>query len=708
MITGVSPSFAARAENAVSSLSTSSYQARCVRSPARNASTLSHSAELIIPTPRSYACRMTWTDGALLARTSDQVEGVGDRVSADRLGRHYTTAGRGQIHVWAPDGRFLRTVGHVGSGPGEFANGRLGVFPSPNGHLYIIDNHHRLTVLDSAFRLVRTFNSRGSSSIFRAAVLDDGTLLDAERPLDPTRYFGITRLDHANDAGEPIPVRSFDVISAAERKVPRTSRARLIAYSGGDRFWAGPPQVAGRGYELQEWRVDGTLLRTVRRNASWYPSGIDESPSSSEKASAPPGEIEELFDLGDGLLFVAARVTNAAAGQRISSPRAIQYAGTVHLTFTGKSLMREPDKYWHLAGQCQLAKRYSRFQWVGSKAHCGAIAKLIFPAARKGCGPWNSNSFVSTYASNINRSCRGLYVLCLVTAHPIFAQIVARATTPDLQLIERFTVPDPKDGMAPLSIGAAFCGNSRIVVAYERPRAIALFDSTGRRVWYRERNQMIESLRCSGDTIALLARNDDWVFQLIAAATGREITHTSVETNIGDVVELIGWTGRIWALEILITSNGKSRTIVLVDTAGVRAGAVTLPDTAPTRTDAQRTQLMEVWNAMFKAVWPDTLRAQAIALDDGGRSAILGRIYAAPSGAYLMQRRDMEDKPLSRDANRIYDVVSETGLVTGRLRLPIGTAVTSFSGTHVLLLRRDPNETTPRTRVVLAELKSHE
>lgn len=284
-------------------------QALCKRPV--SASTTSRASRLVISTPPAPACRITWISGSVAARTSDAVERVGDRLSVDRRGRFYTSTGRGRFHVWTPDGRLFFSGGERGAGPGEFASGRLGIFPSPTGDIYVLDNQRRLTVLDSMFRRRRTFTSYGgSSSIFRTAVLPDGSLLDGERPFDDTHFFGIVRLDHRPDKNEPDLVRAFGEIPATERQLPRTERGRLIAYTAGDRFWAGPPQASGRGYELQQWRTDGTLLRTVERRAAWYPSGVDRASRGTRLRNEPPGEIEALFDLGDDLLMVIARVTN--------------------------------------------------------------------------------------------------------------------------------------------------------------------------------------------------------------------------------------------------------------------------------------------------------------------------------------------------------------------------------------------------------------
>ena len=275
---------------------------------------------LILKSPNRYPCVLRFLDVGISLRTDgDKVQTMGRRVSADRRGRMYTGTGRGEIVVWNADGSYRATIGRRGNGPGEFASGALGIHGSPDKELYVFDNNRRWSVLDSNYVFKRSVQWYGSLSPTRSAVLSDGGLLDAERPTDKKFSFSITRLRSLDGRTRPdtamlLAVRTFGRIPNAEAKLPQSARVRLISYTGKDRFWAGPPQAAGRGYELQEWSVTGTLIRTLRRSVEWYPPQIDMLPTRVQEASRPPpGEIEMLHSLGGGLLWVVIRVTNDAS-----------------------------------------------------------------------------------------------------------------------------------------------------------------------------------------------------------------------------------------------------------------------------------------------------------------------------------------------------------------------------------------------------------
>lgn len=86
---------------------------------------------------------------------------------------------------------------------------------------------------------------------------------------------------------------------------------RLVAYAGGDRFWAGPPTDDGHspvGYELEEWSVDGERLKTLRREVprlpiSWPPP----PPATHDRPTTPaprPPAIRKLHLDDDGVLLV--------------------------------------------------------------------------------------------------------------------------------------------------------------------------------------------------------------------------------------------------------------------------------------------------------------------------------------------------------------------------------------------------------------------
>lgn len=87
------------------------------------------------------------------------------RVSAlevDTAGRLYVLEGQAkEIRVFDRDGRYVRTVGRQGGGPGEF-NEPIGMAWSPDGHLWVIDpENNRISVIDTAGTFVTSHPAIG-------------------------------------------------------------------------------------------------------------------------------------------------------------------------------------------------------------------------------------------------------------------------------------------------------------------------------------------------------------------------------------------------------------------------------------------------------------------------------------------------------------------------------------------------------------------
>lgn len=251
------------------------------------------------------------------------VDGVSEySVSRDRRGRFYTSDGRGGVAVWAPDGTWLRSFGSIGGGPGELARGALTIHAAPDNMVYVLDNSRRWSVFDSVYRFVDSDALGIGLGPRETAALDDGTLLDAVRP-GGNVSFAIRSWNRSlsqrggQTAGTPAlsnVVRTFGELRPSEARIAVTERGRLVAYGQGSTFWAGPPQATGRGYEVELWTTSGTRLRTIRREVSWYPPGIDiVRQRGSDRQAPPPGEVEQVFDLGADLLWVAIRVTDLPA-----------------------------------------------------------------------------------------------------------------------------------------------------------------------------------------------------------------------------------------------------------------------------------------------------------------------------------------------------------------------------------------------------------
>ncbi len=80
----------------------------------------------------------------------------------DRYGRFWLFEGQAQeIRVFDSDGRFIRTVGRKGEGPGEF-NQVIGMTWGPDDHLWLVDpSNNRLSVVDTTGAFVASHPTIG-------------------------------------------------------------------------------------------------------------------------------------------------------------------------------------------------------------------------------------------------------------------------------------------------------------------------------------------------------------------------------------------------------------------------------------------------------------------------------------------------------------------------------------------------------------------
>jgi hypothetical protein len=172
-----------------------------------------------------------------------------------------------EFSVWSADGTFLRTVGRRGAGPGEF--GTVSALYVEGDTIHVSDSPGKWHIYDANLTYVRSvpLNIQAWES---AAFLDSGELLlGAGVPGGSDHLFNV--FDRTGRL-----IRSFGPRSSARD-------VRLIGYHSGPSFWA----VHRTRYVLENWSIDGTLLRQVRRVASWFPEsdlGSHWSPASDQTA----------------------------------------------------------------------------------------------------------------------------------------------------------------------------------------------------------------------------------------------------------------------------------------------------------------------------------------------------------------------------------------------------------------------------------------
>lgn len=227
-------------------------------------------------------------------------------VARDRRGIIYTAATQasapGSILIWGPDGSFRDSFGRPGEGPGELLGRSPGRVFIGRGDSVFVREAGRISVFgpDGGFGRV-VMNPVIGRDYGHLELTEQGLFLSSG-PVpgaDPSYWF------HVADA-EGEWVRSFGAID--ENSLPPLDRdrgrvpSRAIAYVGDGRFWAAPPPGAPAGYLLEEWTIDGELIRRFRRDASWMEGG---------ESSTTRGPLLPTFRVvadRDGLLWVTAVV----------------------------------------------------------------------------------------------------------------------------------------------------------------------------------------------------------------------------------------------------------------------------------------------------------------------------------------------------------------------------------------------------------------
>lgn len=187
------------------------------------------------------------------------------------------------LRSYSPDGRFLRTVGRVGSGPGEYRQPDSGLAVLPDGRLLVRDpGNARIAVYGSDGEPLDSWIVRGGFTTSRPLYVDrEGRawymlLLDPAADLADWRM-GLLRL---SPAGEPIdtvpaPVSEHrDAFLEARREggVSRTSVPFTPRFSWTVNADGGWVTALSTDYRLEVHRPEGGVLRLERE---WTPVPVD-------------------------------------------------------------------------------------------------------------------------------------------------------------------------------------------------------------------------------------------------------------------------------------------------------------------------------------------------------------------------------------------------------------------------------------------------
>jgi hypothetical protein len=233
---------------------------------------------------------------------------VGSSIVRTSLGRFYSTIARGQeLATWSEDGRFAGVIARSGQGPGEIS-GQAELFIDATDSLHVRDIGRAWSIFDPDGRFARReradhIGNRFSNTHF----LDNGAVLSttAASAAGEKAYFFIT-----SRAGSPL--NAFGEPDLEDLPLIETGGLhRLTAYSGGNNFWAAPRHGSKRGYQLEQWSLDGALLGTIQRVVPWFPLiPIEQSRRPTDRNRRPDPGVSRLHVDSTGILLVEISVPN--------------------------------------------------------------------------------------------------------------------------------------------------------------------------------------------------------------------------------------------------------------------------------------------------------------------------------------------------------------------------------------------------------------
>jgi hypothetical protein len=201
--------------------------------------------------------------------------GTPSHVGVDAKGRYWVVFRRYPVMVFDSDGRFLRSVGTMGEGPGEFV--RPWRAAAAGDYMVISEQRGRVTVFDLDFEYVRSFQL--SLQIRDIALLGwpDHLLVNAGHPSPDGIRFPL----HLVDLTEAPPVVSLSFGPDPQGELRDYPQRLRLGFPDGPTVWS-----ADRlRYRINKWNTAGQLLTTFVRQPSWFPGLSTGGPG---RADTPP------------------------------------------------------------------------------------------------------------------------------------------------------------------------------------------------------------------------------------------------------------------------------------------------------------------------------------------------------------------------------------------------------------------------------------
>ena len=224
------------------------------------------------------------------------LSGFPTAVRADSRGRYWVLEWRRPPRLFDANGRFMRNVGRIGQGPGEFVFAFDAGQVAGDSILVIDAAARRATVFSPDLRPRRYVSLR--TQLFSTTVVrwPDRVMTNTR----PTSREGGWPLSVTSFAGSDIAVvTSFGPDDSPSR--PGAMPTHRLAKTGDGRIWAADVQQ----YRLVEWAGDGDRVATLERNPDWFDGKVSGGLGTSTSPPPPAIQAIDVDDNGRIWVFVA-------------------------------------------------------------------------------------------------------------------------------------------------------------------------------------------------------------------------------------------------------------------------------------------------------------------------------------------------------------------------------------------------------------------
>jgi hypothetical protein len=235
----------------------------------------------------------------------------------------------GRVSLFSSTGRFVRTVGRTGDGPGEFRSATLATF-GPGDSVWIFDSQlMRATVLDSSLRYARSFRVVASPPLDLVVFPDSRIVIGAEYRTGERAGYPLHIIEPSGSLSRSIGTDA----PAYHRGSPSVSRRSFWPASSTSIWTADIVR-----YRIQQWSLAGAKLKEIVRNVDWFrPHTTFPYPADRASQPPPPGVISVHQD-STGLLWTLVRVPDPRWKNAVG-PR----QNVLGRTVTG---VLDRDRYW--------------------------------------------------------------------------------------------------------------------------------------------------------------------------------------------------------------------------------------------------------------------------------------------------------------------------------------------------------------------------